>query len=278
MTDFSAISPRRRAAGWAPVLAGLTLLATVVTGCGKVEGPRAGVVVTIPPLKLIAEQLLDPETPVATLLPGGVSPHAYDPLPSAVRTVAAAQVLLAVHPDVDGWVTGLQADRIWWLTDQGDDPHSWLDPVHVRDALPRLSEALCQVYESQCTSIQRRASDFALELDSLTLEATPALSGLRLVPSGVFLSAFSARFRLRPEAVIAPVEGVEPSPGDVARSIDAARVAGLVVGQAGFPELAAAEVARASGARFVRIDPLGTRPPSASYAGLLAEIIRTLTE
>ena len=265
-------------AGPISLLLGLTLLLTTIAGCGGAETSGARLVVTIPPLKLIAEQLLDSGTPVVTLLPGGVSPHAYDPLPSAVRTVSGAQILIAVHPDVDGWVTGLQADRIWWLTDRGDDPHSWLDPIHVRDALPRLSHALCEVYTGQCASIRQRAADFAVELDLLTAKATPALSGLRLVPSGIFLTAFSARFGLQPEAVIAPVEGVEPSPGDVARSIEAARLVGLVVGQAGFPELAAAEVARASGARFVRVDPLGTRPPVANYSGLLAEIIRTLTE
>ncbi|MFT4604873.1 MAG: ABC-type Zn uptake system ZnuABC Zn-binding protein ZnuA [Rhodothermales bacterium] len=259
-------------------LARLVFLAILLAGCSSPEGPRARVVVTIPPLKLLAEQLLDSGTAVTTLLPGGVSPHAYDPLPSAVRTVASSQVLLAIHPDVDGWVTALQADRIWWLTDESDDPHSWLDPIYVRDALPRLSEVLCQVYDRQCPAIQQRASALAVELDSLTMKATPALSGLRLVPSGVFLSAFSARFHLQPEAVIAPVEGVEPSPRDVARSIDAARSAGLVVGQAGFPELAATEVAQASGARFVRIDPLGTRPPATTYADLLDEIIRTLTQ
>jgi ABC-type Zn uptake system ZnuABC Zn-binding protein ZnuA len=236
------------------------------------------VVVTITPLKLIAEQLLDSETPVATLLPGGVSPHAYDPLPSAVRTVSSAQLLLAIHPDVDGWVTNMEAKQTWWLTEQQDDPHSWLDPLYVRDALPGLAESLCSVYAVECPSIQQRAEDFATALDALTATATPGLAGLRLVPSGVFLSAFSARFGVQQEAVIAPVEGVEPSPSDVARSIDAARTVGLVVGQSGFPELAAAEVARASGARFVRIDPLGSQPPVATYTGLLEEIIRTLTE
>ncbi len=260
------------------VIAVLLLVSVILPGCGTATGEGTRVVVTIPPLRLVAEQLLDPGTPVATLLPGGVSRHAYDPLPSAVRTAATARVLLAAHPDVDGWVTSLQAGEVWWLTAEDEDPHSWLDPLHVRDALPGLADALCEAYEEQCPAIRQRAVTLARELEDVTAEGIAVLSGIRLVPSGVFLSTFGARFGLQAEAVIAPVEGVEPSPADVARSIDEASTVGLVVGQAGFPELAAAEVARASGARFVRIDPLGSRPPATSYSGLIADIIRALTE
>lgn len=233
----------------------------------------ATVVATVEPIRLIVAELLGPDQDIPVLLPPGVSPHAYDPLPSAVRAASGADIILAINPDVDGWVVRLGAGSVWWLTPEGQDPHSWLDPLHVRDQLPRIIAALCEKLPANCDAIQDRGTDFSRELEAMVPEGVERLSGTRIVPSGIFLSAFAARFQLDAATPIAPTEGVEPSPRDVARSIDAARDAGLVVGQVGFPELAAREVAQASGARYVEVDPIGSTNPVEGYAGLIAQII-----
>lgn len=255
-----------------------------LTGCrvdaetDSAPTPSATVVVTVEPMRLIVAELLGPNQDIPVLLPPGVSPHAYDPLPSAVRAASGADIILAVNPDVDGWVARLGAGSVWWLTPGGQDPHSWLDPLHVRDQLPGLIAALCERLPANCEAIQDRGSNFSLELEAMVPEGVERLSGTRFVPSGIFLSAFAARFQLAAATPIAPTEGVEPSPRDVARSIDAAREAGMVVGQVGFPELAAREVAKASGARYVEVDPIGSTNPVEGYAGLIAQIIRGVSE
>ncbi|NNE71461.1 MAG: zinc ABC transporter substrate-binding protein [Rhodothermales bacterium] len=264
----------KRIVGLIPILALFALtLVSCQSGGDPASSGQARIVATVEPVRLVAAELLGPEVEIPVLLPPGVSPHAYDPLPSAVMAASEATQILAIHEDVDGWVARIGTANVWWLTPEGEDPHGWLDPLHVRNALPRLAETLCQVLPEDCPAIRERQARFTAELEEFVPAGVERLSGTRLVPSGIYLSAFSARFGVREETPIAPTEGVEPSPGDVARSIETARDAGLVVAQTGFPELAAQEVARASGARLVRIDPIGSSRPVEGYLALIDAII-----
>lgn len=211
------------------------------------------------------------------LLPAGVSPHAYDPLPSAVRSASRASLLWAVDPDVDGWVTTLGHGDVLWLNSEPDsDPHAWLDPEAVRRALPRLVSALCAAEPEECDAVKIRAARLEQELLDLVEAGRQRLEGLRMVMSSTFLDAFARRMGIVIESTISPVEGVEPSAARLQSSIEEARSTGLVVGQSALPERAARLVAEASGARFVELDPIGSPESAASYPELIGHLIDEL--
>ena len=248
----------------------LLILGLLSLACGR-QAVDPGPVATIHPLAVIAGSVADTE--VYTLLPPGVSPHAYDPLPSAVRMASAASQIIAVHPEIDGWATALAESPVHWMVPEGGDPHGWLDPRVVRDALPALGVLLCP--EATCSA---RVDSMHAGLNDLLLEGRSRLEGRPVVLSSNFLTAFASAFGLEVVSIVAPVEGVEPSPSALQASISAAREAGLVVGQTRLPEHAARRVAEAAGVPFVAIDPIGTMETAPTYATLIETIVAAIAE
>lgn len=89
-------SAPRRAIRWAAALAATVLLA----GCAQPSGfsaadPRAKVVATTPVIADIARHVAGERAVVASLVPAGADPHAYEPTLRDVRAVAQADLALA---------------------------------------------------------------------------------------------------------------------------------------------------------------------------------------
>ncbi|MCA9376269.1 MAG: zinc ABC transporter substrate-binding protein [Candidatus Doudnabacteria bacterium] len=62
------------------------------------------VAVSIPPLASIAEQIIQDDGEVVTLLPSGSSPHAYEPQPQDVINAQRANLFVVVGENFDDWV------------------------------------------------------------------------------------------------------------------------------------------------------------------------------
>lgn len=241
---------------------------------------RPVIAVTIHPLKTIVARLTGPNVEVVTLLPPGMSPHAYDPVPSAARLSSRALLVASIDPEVDGWVASMSPERQWILNEASGsrDPHSWLSPDHVRNSVPDLASRLCSLIPDRCPDIMAQADEFSEELQALSLAGRHRLAGLACVVSAPFLSAFALNFGLDIRAVIAPTEGVEPTSQGMRAAIEAAREAGLVIGQTGLPDRAAALVAEAAGVPLVRVDPIGTAESAPTYAAFIDRIIATMED
>ncbi|MDX1682633.1 MAG: metal ABC transporter substrate-binding protein [Phycisphaeraceae bacterium] len=83
------------------------LVLVVLSGCGdgaKDDG-RVQIVVTLHPLHELVAEVAGPDADVTTLMPGGTSPHAFEPSPKVMARLKSADVLVAVGLGVDGWAT-----------------------------------------------------------------------------------------------------------------------------------------------------------------------------
>ncbi len=236
--------------------------------------------VTLHPLSLIVQEVVGDRFEVTTLLPAGLSPHAYDPVPSAVRKASSAHLILAADPDVDGWSIALTDREVWWFNSPEQtipkDPHFWLDPLAVKASLPRLVEQLCRLAPADCVEFGDRSSRFGTLLENLAAHGLSTLRGRECVVSAPFMNGAAERFGLVILDTISSAEGVEPSIKDIRRAAQAAERAGLVLAQRALPERAAILVSQISGSRLAVIDVIGTPESHPDYASLIEQLIRVI--
>jgi zinc transport system substrate-binding protein len=287
-------------------ISGLLLaLAVVICAAGCREPRTAGrqdetarpiIAVTIFPIGDITATLAASDAEVVVILPAGANPATFEPAPDIVRRLAGARLVVAVGAGADDWGSDLAhtwGANLLVLTrsmtlEYENNPHVWLDPVLVRDAiLPQLTRATIRVIPEKEAAIRTRAAAYHKLLTALDQDIRTALS---VVESRAFVAThaawpyFAERYDLRQIGVLYPVPGRELGPREFATLVDQARRARV---QAVFtePQLGATgakALAEDLGARIGTLDPLGGSAVADrnSYEALLRynarELARTL--
>ncbi len=257
------------------------------------------VVATVVPLALLASPLASSRVAVEVLVPPGATPHGYEPRPSDVARLAAADLFLRVGGSLDAWAARLldaagREPASFVLLDVPDlglrglhgaplrpteepDPHVWLDPVRVRDrVLPVLARRVAAVEPEGPAAVAGRLEAFRRELTSLDGEIRGLLEG---IPTRAFVSFhptwgyFAERYGLRELEALEKAPGRPPSPAELARLAELARSEGVravLLEPQLDPKLGRA-LAREIGVATVVADPLGDPrdPERSTYAGLM---------
>jgi zinc transport system substrate-binding protein len=261
------------------------------------ESNRLSITATITPLASIVREIAGERAHVTCLLPPGASPHTFEPRPGDLARLSQAALLVRVGAGLDEWSERLLSDRSRRLTtvtfveldgaeplpwptshahDHGHtslDPHIWLDPIRVRDALvPALLAALVQIDPEGRDHYERRAADVASRLTELDRSLRTELSALE---SRAFIAYhdtwryFAARYDLNVAGSIEAYAGDEPTAAELAALIADARRTGAraVMLEPQLGERIARSVASEIGARVQLADPLGdpTDPARADY-------------
>ncbi|MEN8162337.1 MAG: metal ABC transporter substrate-binding protein, partial [Myxococcota bacterium] len=218
---------------------------------------------------------------VSALVPAGAPPHAFEPRPRDLATLADAKLFVAAGVGVDDWATRLavaEGPKPLVLGDAlGTDPHFWLDPIAVRDrVLPVLADALATADPAGSAHYAERRRTVAHELTALDAEIRGALAGVPrrpLIPMHPAFEAFAARYGV---PLLEPVQrrgAEEPTPRALARLADAAAAGGAaaVLVEPQLPPDAAEALAETLGVPAVVVDALGdaAQPDRSSYAALL---------
>jgi ABC-type Zn uptake system ZnuABC Zn-binding protein ZnuA len=240
---------------------------------------------------------------VVTLVPPGASPHLFEPLPGDVARLARARGFLRLGEGIDDWAERLLAaaprslETLALLEAAGPaiarhgaalpdggaagavlaDPHVWLDPLLVRDALlPALEGWLKALDPAGRTDFERRAGVLRASLTALDREIRGILAGARGRSYVAFHNAwrhFARRYGLEEVAVVEEFAGEEPTPRELARLVRAAERAGVaaILVEPQLPARVAQTLAREFGGATVLVDPLGDPrdPERDSYAELL---------
>lgn len=263
------------------------LLVLLASGTGCEAGPEAaarddtlGVVASLHPIASLIREVGGEAVSVRTLLPPGAHPDSYEATPRMAEALSGADLVIRVGGAVDDWLGSRgRADHLV-LTEgialRGRDhdhgrerargsgnPHVWLDPILVRDAvLPLLAERLSSLAPDAGPDFHRRARAFADSLTSLDAEIRALL---RDVPVRVFVAAhpawtyFADRYDLEEVGSLHPSPGTELGARELARLVDAARGRGgaAVIAE---PQLGRAGVdalARELGVPVEVADPVG---------------------
>lgn len=281
----------RRAAA---VALGVALLAASASAAAPLR-----VVATIQPLGMLVRAVGGARVDVSVLVPPGASPHTFEPQPSDVAKLATA-ALLAEVGGLDAWVrrllgaaeheppiftvlalpglsplsaTGHHADH----PDEGRfDPHAWLDPLRVRDAIvPALAAQLTSLDPEGRETYAAAAKTFQNELTALDGEIRTTLRdrGRRFVAFHAAWRYFAERYALEETGVVEEAPGEEPTPKELAALVQHARAAGIpaILVEPQLSPRVARVLAAEFGATTVLVDPNGdpTNPARADYLGLM---------
>ncbi len=157
------------------------------------------------------------------------------------------------------------------------DPHFWLDPIRVRDAVvPAVTQRLIAADPAGKDYYEKRRHDFHRRLTALDQRVRSELAKAKVRKYIAFHDAwvyFAERYGLEEVAVVQEFAGEEPTPKEVAKLVQDARAEGLgaMLVEPQLSPRVAQTISNEFGGRTVMVDPLGDPGDAArdSYEKLL---------
>jgi zinc/manganese transport system substrate-binding protein len=219
----------------------LPILAAVIAGCGSGDGGNGPTVaVTTGIWADVTEEIAGEDASVEQIIPDGTSPHDFQ-LSARDRAEIEDSVLL-VHNGAEleaGIPIGDLDAAAFAMADHAGqlrpaDPHLWMDPTRVAEAVPALAEALAKADPDHAEGYRDRAANYVRELEALDQEIRSTLSAIpaanrQLVTSHDALGYFADRYGFQVIATPFPASGPEsePSAQTIAEVEEAIRTSGV---------------------------------------------------
>lgn len=199
------------------------------------------IVVTIPVLKDLAEQVGGPHVRVTSLLSGYENEHTYSPKPSDLVAVRKARLLFEVGIGLEVWVSSLVKNAgssslrvvttskgIALLRDRPDhdgaahaaeenergNPHVWMDPENAATMMRHITESLIQVDPAHATEYRANQASYLRKLDQLRGDLSDRITRLadrRFIAHHPAWPYLARRFGFQIVGTIQPQSGSEPS-------------------------------------------------------------------
>jgi ABC-type Zn uptake system ZnuABC Zn-binding protein ZnuA len=225
------------------------VLALVSSACGDAAGsaaPSPGTVRVVTTTTILADlvaQVGGSRVTVDSLVPKGGEVHTFDPTPSDVRRLAAADLVFLNGLGLDDWLASLVTDAgtsapvvrlgedlagvdyiAGGVDGQGVNPHLWLNVAYAAGYAERIAEQLTVVDPTHAADYEAGLVAYTAVLDGLdarlreTLGAIPEANRTVISFHDAF-PYFAAAYGLRIDGTIVDAPGQDPSAGDIARLI-----------------------------------------------------------
>ena len=292
------------------VSAGVLLVGTF--GSAHAQEKLLNVVTTVAPLTNIARNVGGPHVELHGLIPDGVDSHTFEPKPTDIQVLAAANLIvlnglfletptekLALANKKPGAQVLKLGDRTItqkeWVFDFSfpqsgghPNPHLWMNPLYalryaelIRDALGTQDPA----HQTDYRERTQRYTERLRVLDQATKAATATIPppNRKLLTYHDSFAYFAPRYGLRVIGAIEPSSFSEPRPQDVAqiiRQLKRERVP-AIFGSEVFPSKVLDQIGKEAGVRYIdtlRDDDLPGAPdaPEHTYIGMMLEDLRTM--
>lgn len=202
------------------------------------------VVVTLPVLKDLTEQVGGAHVRVTSLLSGYENEHTYSPKPTDLVAVRKARLLFEIGLGLEVWVSSLvktaggpslqvitTSQGVALIPDDGDhhyadghtphrdnglsgNPHIWLDPANVVIILSHITDALIAADPTHAADFRSNQAAYLARLQQLEkdlLGRTEQLADRRFIAHHPAWPYLAKRFNLDIVGTIHTQSGVEPS-------------------------------------------------------------------
>ena len=258
------------------------------------------IVVTIPVLKDLTEQVGGPHVRVTSLLSGYENEHTYSPKPSDLIAVRKARLLVEIGIGLEVWVAGLVKNAgspsLTVITtskgiglvreEHGHDgdhpdgeeqgnPHIWLDPENAVTMMRHITEALIKADPTHAQDYRRNQASYLKRLDQLRAELSERVRGLsdrRFVAHHPAWPYFARRFGFQIVGTIQAQSGSEPSALQIQNLIATIKKQNIkvVVSEIQLSQKLPELLAKETGARVVVLTTLpGGLPRTETYLDML---------
>ncbi len=300
---------------------GLLTLLFLVSACDKNERPVSGpdrellrVVTTVAPITSMVENIAGDKVRLTGIIPEGMNSHTFEPIPSDVRLLEEADLIILNGLDLEiptlslaqankksgasilllGNTTLAEADYVFDFSfpkDQGHpNPHLWLNPIYamryaqlIRDELGRLDPKNQATYEKHTTAYLKRLE--VLDQAIAAAVTTIPKANRRLLTYHDSWPYFARRYGFQVIGAVQPSDFSDPSPREVARLIDQIRQQRVpaVFGSEVFPSPVLEQIAKEAKTKYIdklRDDDLpgSNGDPQHSYIGMMLYNIQIMIE
>jgi ABC-type Zn uptake system ZnuABC Zn-binding protein ZnuA len=293
----------------------------LISACGKKEQEpksaperKINVVTTVAPITSIAENIAGDKVRLTGIIPEGINSHTFEPVPSDVKILAEADLLIVngleleeptlklakanLKPDAAllrlGDKTISQKEYIYDFSfpeSHGHpNPHLWLDPQHVITYAGLIRDELIRLDPDNKAAYEQNASAYLKRLESLdqairqAVETVPK-NNRRLLTYHDSWPYFARRYGFQVIGAVQPSDFSDPSPREVKRLIDQLRKEKVpaVFGSEVFPSPVLEQIARETKTSYIdklRDDELPGKPGEVqhSYIGMMIENLAIMFE
>jgi ABC-type Zn uptake system ZnuABC Zn-binding protein ZnuA len=160
------------------------------------------------------------------------------------------------------------------------DPHFWLDPVRMQQAVDVIVGALTNLDAEEGPLYRQRGEEVKQSLHELHREIarrSGAWTKRSIVTFHESMRYFADRYKLDVVAVVEPRPGQEPTPKHLAEVVDVLKKTGAaLLSEPQLDPRPARVLASEAGVAVFEIDPQGGSPATDSYEKLMRQIADVL--
>ncbi|MGV8713451.1 MAG: metal ABC transporter substrate-binding protein [Nitrosomonas sp.] len=269
------------------------------------------VVSSVAPIANLIRNVAGTHIQVMDIVPGGIDSHTYEPLPSDIKTLQAADLIIVNGLDLELPIIQL-AEKVRkkstaivqlgnlalrskdWQYDFSfprelghPNPHLWLNVELVMRYANIIKEHLIELDPVHEASYQENTQAYLSKLKTLDevifkcIDTIPT-NHRKLVTYHDSFAYFAPRYGMTVIAAVQPADFSEPGPQEVIRIIKHIREVGVpaIFGSEVFPSKIMEQIAREAKVKFV--DQLSDdelpAPPNDSYIGMMAHNVAVMTQ
>jgi len=287
-------------------------LTTAVVSCTEEARSVAklGVVVTLLPQAEFVENIGGEKVNITVMIPPGASPHTYEPTPSQMTALSAAELYAKIGSGVEfelTWMDKLIAQNKDILVvdcskgvqlremvsahehegtelegeehEHGTmDPHIWMSPRNAQIMVRNIADGLIQIDPDNRVYYEQNRDAYLQKMAQLDQDIHEGLSGVGNRVFMVFHPAFGY-FAGNYDLTMLPIEdeGKEPTPAGLQHLIEQAKEHDIrvIFAEPQFNPQSAKVIADAIGGKVVLIDPLA-RDYIENISILMGELIQAM--
>lgn len=260
------------------------------------------VVVTLPVFISMVQAVGGNLVSVTSIVPAGVDPHSYQPIPSDVREVAQAKAIFENGAGLETWMNNLIKSAgganapVYTLSEgltasvqtasgvETGNPHFWLDPTDAIHYVQRIQQGLSERDPSHAVEYQANAKRYIGQIQDFDTWAKAQIAKIpvdqrKIVTFHDAFPYFGQHFGLTVVGVIEKSPGREPSAkelADLVNQIESQQVKAIFNEPQFNPKLADS-LAQEAGIKTLTL--YSASPPSGSgYIEMMRQNITTLVE
>ncbi|HWP58867.1 MAG TPA: metal ABC transporter substrate-binding protein [Candidatus Acidoferrales bacterium] len=272
------------------------------------------VVTTVAPITSIVENVAGDKAEIVGIIPEGINSHTFEPIPSDVKIIAAADLIVVNGLDLEiptlnlanankkpsatilklGDNTIKESEYVYDFSfpkEHGHpNPHLWLNPVYVIRYAELVRDKLIELDQKNKSAYENNAAEFIKKLRLLDRAIQEAVQTIpppnrRLLTYHDSWPYFARRYGFQIIGAVQPSDFSDPSPREVARLIEQIKKEKVpaVFGSEVFPSPVLEQIAREAKTRYIdklRDDELPGKPGARehSYIGMMVENLTVLFE